>query len=740
MSGLVNSTRIYAASLFMLCVLLGISSVVEAKTRLRIGLVLSGGGARGAAHIGVLKVLEELRIPVDDIAGTSMGAIVGGAYAAGLQAATLEEIILNLDWKDLFTDNPGREYFPNRRKQDERKNFAASIGLRDGEILLPQGAVSGQKLDLFLRDLVVGAAAIDDFDQLPIPFRAIATDLVSGQMEIIANGSLASALRSSMSIPGVIAPTEIGNKLFVDGGLVRNLPVDIVREMGADIVIAVNLGTPLLERNSLNSVLGVTVQMIAILTEQNVQTSLAKLGEQDILISPKLGNITAADFLRADEAIALGEQATREVANQLQPLRLDEKSYLAWRQGLQMPVILRQSTVVDEIKISQLQRVSPDKVASLLDLQTDTPFNSAQLRNNLARVQGQGDFERVNYRILEQPSKRILAIDAFEKSWGPDYLRFGVGFNSDFRGNTQLNFIGNYQQTWFNDRGAEWQNEIQLGTSQRFHSEFYQPFSATSAWFVAPYFDFINREFDVFADDQRIAEYEVNAGQLGVDLGLDLAAGGEFRLGLVAGIVDAEPSIGDRSNLASFDNKLSGIRARYWWDSLDSINFPRNGSTGSVDLFAAERALGSDETYKKFEANWLSAFSYADYTVATGVKLGGRIGDDSLPVYDQFALGGFLQLSGLQSEQLRGQYVGFGRLLAYKNVGQFAGAFSGDLYMGGSLEAGNIWDTTDDIGFDDVRISASAFLGIDTLLGPLYLGYGIAEGNEHSLYLFLGRP
>ena len=238
----------------------------DATPRPRIGLVLGGGGARGAAHIGVLKELERLRIPVDAIAGTSMGAIVGGLYATGVNAEDLEELVSSLDWNAALSDTAAREDMSFRRKQDEREfpiNF--ELGLRGTDLVLPKGVIQGQELDLLLRKLTLHASHITDFDNFPIPFRAIASDIVAGEAVVMDSGDLAMAIRASMSVPGVFAPARIDGRLLVDGGLIGNLPIDVMKEMGVDIIIAVDVEFPLYKSEELKSVLTISEQMLTIL-------------------------------------------------------------------------------------------------------------------------------------------------------------------------------------------------------------------------------------------------------------------------------------------------------------------------------------------------------------------------------------------------------------------------------------------------------------------------------------------
>jgi len=271
--------------------------VAPESRRPRIGLVLSGGGARGLAHVGVLKVLERERIPVDVIAGTSMGAIVGGLYASGLSADQIETEVKRLDWGNVFASRVDRPELSQRRKeQDFEVSPLIEVGVgRDG-LKAPLGSLSSRVLESHLRRLTLPASQKAHFDQLPIPFRAVATDMETGQPVVIDQGDLATALRSSMSVPGIFAPVEVNGRILGDGGLVNNTPVDVARAMGADRLIVVNVGTPLAPRDTLSTLTGVTAQMINILTEQNVQRSLATLTPKDVLITPQLQNLTAADF------------------------------------------------------------------------------------------------------------------------------------------------------------------------------------------------------------------------------------------------------------------------------------------------------------------------------------------------------------------------------------------------------------------------------------------------------------
>src|SRR6186713_987586 len=297
-------------------------------SRPRIGLVLSGGGARGAAHIGVLKVLEENHVPIDAIAGTSMGAVVGGLYASGLSAADIERIMTSVDWEDAFRDRPARKDLNFRRKLEDQ-NFLVKfpLGLKSRRFRLPRGLVQGQKLTQILRSLTLPVSQVQSFDDLAIRFRAIATDIVTGDRVVLDHGDLTTAMRASLSAPGVFSPVDSEGRMLVDGGLSSNLPVDVAREMGVDILIVVDCGFPLLERGKLDSVATVSNQMLAILIRHNTAEQRKTLKDSDVLIDPALGDFSSLDFSQHAKAMRLGEEAARGQTQRLSALSVPPEEF-----------------------------------------------------------------------------------------------------------------------------------------------------------------------------------------------------------------------------------------------------------------------------------------------------------------------------------------------------------------------------------------------------------------------------
>ncbi|NEX23306.1 BamA/TamA family outer membrane protein [Thiorhodococcus mannitoliphagus] len=713
----------------------------------RIGLVLSGGGARGSAHIGVLKVLEEMRIPVHVVVGTSMGSLVGGGFAAGLPAAELERRVTQANWDVLFNDNPPRKDWPVRRKEaSANPTWDFSLGVRDGRVRLPNGAISGQQVQLFFNDLVKGVETVQRFDALPIPFRAVATNLENGQMHVFDSGPLPVAMRASMSVPGLFAPMEWQDQIYVDGGLVRNLPIDVAREMGVDVIIAVNLGSGYLPRDQLGTILGVTGQMIAILTEQNVQTSLKQIRPgRDILIVPDLGDITSGDFDRAPESIATGEKAARKVEAQLARFSLSEEAYARWKRERFGPG--RPVKNVGEVRVAGLQLVNPKLFDGLVDAQADQPLDRERLVDDIEGLYGRGDFERISYRFEPQrDGDDLLIVDAIEKAWGPGYLGFGLGFSSDNKGDNRFGLRATYNQTWMNRLGGEWSSMLTFGNSPSLYTEFYQPLDLDRALFVAPYLDLSSTPDSVFLGDQRVARYNVSRVRLGMDVGTTLN-GVEVRTGAYYGHTGADLDTGS-PELNEDGLRDSGLRGRIVYDTLDSLGAPRSGLRLSLEAMSPLSAMGAEVDYTRAEVAAIAAHSFGLNTI-TGVMRGGTSFGAEMPYYDQFPLGGFLKLSGYANEQFRGNDMAFAGLAYYRQIAALPPPIGRGLYLGASLEAGWLSDGTvtnprdglDTIlSSEETRYGGSVFFGSDTWIGPAYLGIGLSATGESAFYVLIGVP
>ncbi|HEX6721684.1 MAG TPA: BamA/TamA family outer membrane protein, partial [Burkholderiaceae bacterium] len=575
------------------------------------------------------------------------------------------------------------------------------------------------------------------FDALPIPFRAVATDLVTGKPVVFSEGELANVMRASMSVPGAVAPAEYGGMTLVDGMLTQNLPVDAARAMGADIVIAVNVGTPLLKREQLTSIFGVANQMLSILTEQNVQASLASLKPSDILISPDLGDYSTGDFDNLSKITPLGEEAARKVAETLVRLSLPPAEYAALR-ARQQQVPAPDLKPVDEIRFAPLKHVNPEVAQAVMQTKPGEPLVPSQLDSDMRHLYGTGDFEHVNYRILEEPGKRVLVVDAVEKAWGPNYLRLGLGLSSDFDG-ARFNVIAAHRMTWLNSLGAELRTDVQLGFNNRLRLEFYQPFDVRGRYFIAPRVDIRQEELDLYRGGDRVATYQIGTRTAGLDLGVQFGPFAELRVGVEGGRVSPKLDTGP-AFIGEHDQRSQqgGIRTLFHVDQLDSASFPRAGWALDFELFNSLSDLGAVDAYNKWRVSGGAAYSLGENTARINLTAGGRIGSDPLPGYDQFQWGGFLRQSGYATGQLVGSSLQFGQIVYYRRI--VRGGLLDGAYGGLSLEVGRYGTPLVPGNTSGTLKSLLLFVGVDSPVGPVYLGYGHAADGAGSFYFYLGLP
>jgi NTE family protein len=740
-----------SASLAVLALLVAGSSAAQEVparadgTRPRIGLVLSGGGARGAAHIGVLKVLEEYHVPVDAIAGTSMGAVVGGLYASGLNAADVQRVMESVDWQDAFRDRPPRSDLNFRRKLEDR-NFLVKfpLGLKGKKFRLPLGLVQGQKLTQTLRALTLPVAQIQSFDDLAIPFRAIATDIVTGDRVVMDHGDLTTAMRASLSAPGVFAPIESEGRMLVDGGLSSNLPVDVAREMGVDVLIVVDCGFPLLERGKLDSVATVSNQMLAILIRHNTTEQRKKLTAKDVVIDPALGDFSSLDFTDHDKAARLGEEAARGQIQRLQALSIPEAEY-------EQLYAARSYVRKDLPKIGFL-RVDPGSeryagaIEDLFSDQIGKVANGDRLSKRVAELYGQGNLETFDYRLMQndpppgEPPEYGLALTTRRNSWGPNYLRFGLQLQNDFEGNSSFNAAVRGTLSEITRYGGEWVWDVQVGETPRVATEVYLPVGYRSRWFVAPHAQFQIRTLQISDDDEHIlAEYRVRSTDYGLDLGRELGNYGEVRIGAGRVLGESRVRVGDPLLPSSeFDNH--NLFAEYRYDSVDDVNFPRRGSTWSL-AWHGERQGNENTNANLLQFDQLYAHSWGRNTAILWTSAGTRLDSEVDVTRSFFTLGGFFNLSGLSPDSLVGPNFAIARGIYYRQIGERSGSGFLDVpvYIGASLEKGNVWATRREMSLASAKTNGSVFIGLDTLLGPVYFATGFDDQGGSAYYLFLGR-
>ncbi len=707
--------------------------------RPRIGLVLGGGGARGAAHIGVLKELERLRIPIDVIAGTSMGAIVGGLYASGMTAAELEELVGSLDWAGAVSDKPQREDLSFRRKQDDAEfPIDFELGVRGTDLVLPKGVIQGQKLDLLLRELTLRTSHIDDFDDLPVPFRAIASDIEHGEAYVMGSGDLARSIRASMSVPGVFAPVQIDDRLLVDGGLIGNLPIDVMQSLGVDVIIAVDVEFPLYVRDELESALTISEQMLTILIRKETLRQIDRLGERDVLIRPELGIYGSTNFSQILDTIEPGEAAARAQSEKLQALVVDEATLCRLRRAsdcLLRPTIpagvcsggARGQAVAGRARVAPQRQSRAIRSTRGYSPQMRTGFTDCSCTSTSAtRWSNEDGATGVEYR-------------ATTKSWGPNFLQFGVSLEDDFEGSTGFNLAARMTRAGLNRLGAEWRTDLRLGTDPRLFTEFYQPLSFDSRWFVAPRLEMGQSNLNVFSMNETIARLRVSEAETGLDFGRELGTSGEFRVGAFRGLGEARVKVGDPA-LPNIDFDTGGAFANLRFDTLDNAQFPRSGTRADLRWTLSRPGLGADTEFDTIAGEVASIWSRGKSTLQLGLAYATTLESDNT-VQDYFPLGGFLRMSGLERGEISGPHAALAKLVYYRRIGNTTGGIlDTPIYFGVSLEAGNVWQSRSDMSVDQLRVNGSIFTGIDTFIGPVYLAAGFAEQGRNNFYLFIGEP
>ncbi len=703
--------------------------------RPKIGVALSGGSARGLAHIGFLRLLEELRIPVDYIGGTSMGSIIGGLYASGMSPDEIAVSVAGMDWGDLFDDRPPRHHRSFRRKQDDKCGFIAQeLGIKGFMPIAPRGLVSGQKLALALRFTNLHTPDDLNFDDLNIPFRAVATDLETGEMVVLSKGSLVHALRASMSIPALFGPVHHQGRILVDGGMVRNLPADVVKDMGADIVIAVDVGVPLENLNSenINSLGEVLGQSTNIFINHTSQEALKKA---DLVVKMAVNGVNSLDFNRADEIIATGRKLANEYIDELSQYSVSQAEYDAWvkkhRYRSDGP------RIIDDIRIENGSRVSDGEIKRRLKLKPGQAFDLDQLALDLGRIFEIGIFESVDYRLHIEDGKNILLIRVREKYYAPNILSIGFVAQDDLEGKSDFGFLFRVTKLEMNNYGGELRADLRLGISRGLKLEWYQPCEASRTFFMAPMIEVGQQLREIYIDQHPIADFEINHIGAGIDVGLNLKRFAEFRIGIIREEICTDIEAGT-APVDEVTKSRAAFTAQVEHDYLDDPDFPTSGGSAKFRYLDANKKLGGDDDYQKLRGDFAQFATISSNTMFLTLS-GGSSMDTDLPFEDQFVLGGMHSFSGWKEDQKSGEFFGTARLGYYRPVLEGAVFFSPTLYVGGWFEVGNIWESVDDVTFSDLRVGGSLMIGAKTSMGPIQISYGRSDDGYGSFYLSVGH-
>ncbi|MEZ9197560.1 patatin-like phospholipase family protein [Shewanella sp. 10N.286.54.B9] len=732
--------------IIILCLFVFFQSYASATERPKIGLVLSGGGAKGAAHIGVLKVLEEKNIPIDYITGTSIGSYVGGMYALGYSAAEIEAIMMNTNWDQGYSDTIPREALSFRDKETRDKyNIPINIGYSDEEVKMPAGLLRGQSMSLLLRSSTNLVHQLGHFDELSIPFRAVATNLATGEPVVLSSGSIVAAMQASASVPGALQPAVIDGRLLVDGGIANNMPIDVVKDMGADIVIAVDIGSPLVGKEQLDSTLAVLNQLSTILTNASSEKQKSLLTDSDILIRPNIGELSTTDFSIMPIALPLGEIAARENSSRLDKLSIDEADfqiYLAakrqkseqWLKEIDRPLI--------KVIYANGSKVSEKLLADNLDLSVGDHVTTASLEAGIARIYALDKFERVDAEFTDTEDGRVLTVTTTAKSWGPNYFDLGFSWEDDFSLDSVVSLDVAYTMTNLTENGGEWRNEISLGFDKLLASEFYQPLSKDQDYFSRTRVEYELKDWSFFEDNSRVFELRQTSYRAEAGIGINYTQNGMIEFGLLGETGDL---VNDLWGLGTVDYSGYGGYIKFAYDDLNSINFPTSGNRFTFNVYMRKENYdleGFDDSSNfsmQYEADWRGAVGVGNHAFV-GIASLATVDKDGVFTVNVSELGGFLNLSGYHKNALYGSHKIFGAFVYQYDLGRdVLGMTEYPLYLGTSLEAGNVWTQKDSVSLDDLIYSGSLFLGIDTGVGPAAFGFGASDDGEKTIFLFIGK-
>ncbi len=733
----------------------------DTPTRPKVAVVLAGGGAKGAAHIGVLKALEEMHIPVDIITGTSMGAYVGGLYATGMSADEIESFIYSVDWNSGYRDRVDRSQRRVRDKEyEDRYQITTDLGLRFGEVRAPTGVVQGQNMLRVLRETTGNLGRFDSFDELAIPYRSVATDILELDEVVIGNGYLVDAMMASMSVPGALPPYKLNGHMLVDGGVVNNMPVDVARAMGADVVIAVDISTDYKTEDDFTGLFTVADQLSNYLVRRSTQQQVETLQEHDVYIRPNVGQMETVEFDKMPWAFQSGYDITKEMESKLAGLRLSNaeyQKYIDHKQEVRKKLVYGDDRVVDEIVIVNNTHYSDVLLTNRLELETGRKIETAEIEKAVENLYALDRFELITYHFEEVDGSNLLVFDVNEKSWGPNYLNFRFFLEDDFDTDSQYGIGMSTNFTNLNSHGAEMALNVEMGTDKLIEAELYSPVLSSQEFFVAGKVAYSSegRNLPVSDDDSSLSSVNdflpvsytefVSEIAIGIQptLWQELRLGGRYSSGSI--------ELSTLASVGNLDFERRGLFANYRLDTLDDFAFPTRGLLVDLEYLVSHdtspEEIGQskpkdivEDTVYEIDARFKGAMSYQRHTLVGQAEYSFVQSKNSSITLDPRELGGFLHLSGIPRNSLIGQNLFFSSLVyRYKWFDNDFGLFEAPVYVGASLERGGTW-SDNDLKLNEAPLynAASIFFGVDSPIGPIMLAYGRTEQDMEAVYLIVG--
>ena len=703
--------------------------------RPRIGLALSGGGALGLTEIGVIKWMEENHIPIDRIAGTSMGSIIGSMYATGMSPDEIQRFAEKIDWDQVFLLEPGYTEISYRRKQDRREFLvAALLGVKHG-LRGPNGLNSGQAAGLLLDRIAFPDSEIASFDDLSIPFRCVATDMQSGEAIVLHDGSLAEAVRASMAIPGVFTPVELNGHILADGGMVQNIPVETVRDMGADSVIAVELHYPPGDIGQLGTLVGVLSRAIDVMVTQNERRSLA-LANGKVQVDMKGFGIT--DYKRVEDLVQLGYRAAASQSAQLLPYAIADPA--EWQRYLDERNARKRTPVekVEKIVVTGADADTNRRMEQQVAKRMQGPLDLPTLEKQLTRIAGQGQFDRLGYEGFTQNGVPTLRVTAHEKSYGPPFVDLAVNVEGsgvaafDFSAGTRITFMDLFHH------GGEWRSDLLFGSSNLAATEYYQPLGQTG-FFVAPYVFASKSARNSFSGLTRIAVFGDERAGGGFDIGFNSGRRSEFRIGYQLFEGKLAPLVG-AAGLPIVHGSTGEFRARFVWDGQDSPSVPGRGTRIVATVSRTLQSPDLAQPIMQFDVRSSNFLPISKKTSLFMVVAGGKTFSGPAGPFEVFSLGGAFRLGAYLPDEFLGNHYAYASLGFRRELYRMPQLVGKKIYWGGWYEAGSAFGTQA-IGPGPVVVRGTFNLGViaDTIVGPVALAGSVSPTGQSRVNFSIGR-
>ncbi|HTQ97801.1 MAG TPA: patatin-like phospholipase family protein [Candidatus Acidoferrum sp.] len=702
------------------------------KLRPSVGVALEGGGALGEAHIGVLKWFEEHHIPVDYLAGTSMGGLVGGLYATGKTADQLRDIVQTADWSLLLGGETPYQDMSFRRKEDAREiPNSIEIGLKHGATL-PPGLNSGHQVNLLIDRETLPFSTIKSFDELPIPFRCVSTEIVSGKAYVFRDGSLSDAMRSTMSIPGVFAPVRRGDQIFVDGGLVDNLPTDVVRKMGADVVIAVHLQIAPASAKEIQSAFSVLGRSVALVI---AETEIRGMAGADLIVKADVEKYSTTDYAKTEELMKIGYDAAEEKAQILKAYALNDKDWAEYVREKNARILTRVG-IPQFVKIEGVTGEAEVNVHKFLTPLVGKPIDQPTLDQLVTRLTGVGRYDSITYDMIQENGQDGLLVRIHEKSYAPPTLRPGVvvdGTQTD-----DVNFTAGARLTFMDVAGfrSEWRTDFEFGETYGIASDLYKPFRPLGKWFMDPFVRASQNTFLVYKKSNPQADYRIDDVLGGIDLGYAISRFSEVRAGYGIGYRNEDLRLGT-PDFASTSGQVGALHARYILDHTNEAVIPTKGYYVQTDFVFFNKYPDAAEAFPTLTTTlqYFQPVLHRDsaFIIGTaGSTLGyTKTGDP------QFFLGGVGRLTAYGLNELLGDQYFVGRVGYLRQIATLPTFVGKSVYLIGYGEVGKMYG--DPFGAPRLSGDGAAGLIADTAFGPMFIGGSVGDTGHHKWFFQLGR-